>query len=158
MKRFAWPLQRYLDVICRREDAAKAQFAEASLAVAQSRRAIRRRTEALASALREIARRPQDQRLADQQIAIDCEPAERRVIATMQARFEELQAVRRQRLVELRDLRARREMLEKLREEARSEHNRQANVEEQRRNDETSQIAFVRRAAQTPAACRSMTI
>ena len=158
MKRFAWPLQRYLDVIRGREDAAKSRLAEVSIAVAQALRAIRQRTEALASALREIARRPGDQRLADQQIAIGCEPAERRAIAAMRARLGELEAIRRQRLAELRDLRARREMLEKLREEARAEHDRQTGAEEQRLNDETSQIAFVRRVAQEQAACRSMTL
>jgi len=157
MKRFAWPLQRYLDVVAQREEAMKARVGLASSAVVAARVAIRRRKRALADTLLRIAGEPGPRRLADQRIAVGCEPAERRAIEAMSAELAQLEARRKELLAQLRDLRARREMLEKLREEARAEYLRQVELEERKLHDQTSQIAFVRRSALGLAGDRSMT-
>lgn len=156
MKRFAWSLQRYLDVVRRREDALKASFASASAAVAQSRLAIRRRKQALARVLREIAAKPDSERLIGQEIVLACEPAERKAIEAMSAELEKREARRKELLTQLRDMRARREMLEKLREQALAEYRREVGAEELKLHDQTSQIAYVRRSASGPDR-RSMT-
>jgi len=157
MKRFAWPLQRYLDVVRRREDALKARLTAAASAVAAARLAIRRRKDALAETLRRIAELAEPRRLADQQVAVGCEPAERRAIEAMAAELAELEAKRKQLLAELRDMRTRREMLEKLRDQARGEYLREVEIEERKDHDQTSQIAFARSSAGPTETRRSMT-
>jgi len=157
MKRFVWPLQRYLDVVRQREGALRAEVLAAARQVAAQKRAIRRRAEALAAMLNGISVRPAGQRLPDQQLVMRCFAAERRAMAALEAELSRLEAWRQELLARLRDIRARRETLEKLRQETFADYLRQASADEQKQHDETSRIAFVRNAALGPADCRSIT-
>ena len=157
MKRFAWSLQRYLDVVRQRESALRAEVLAAGRQAAAQRRAILRRREALAAMLGGISAEPAEARLPDQQLVMACSAAERRAMEAMEGELSRLEALRRELLGRLRDIRARRETLEKLRQEALAQYLRQAASAEQKQHDETSRIAFVRNAARKPAGCRSIT-
>jgi hypothetical protein len=157
MKRFAWSLQRYLDVVRQREGALRAEVLVAGRRVAAQRRAILRRREALCAMLSGISARPAEARLPDQQLVMGCSAAERRAMGTLEAELSRLEARRQELLGRLRDIRARRETLEKLRQETFAQYLRQAASAEQKQHDETSQMAFVCNAARGPADCGSIT-
>jgi len=157
MKRFVWSLQRYLDVVRQRESVLRAEVLAAGRQVAAQRRAILRRAEALAAMLRGISAEPAEARLPDQQLVMGCSAVERRAMEALEAELSRLEARRQELLARLRDIRARRETLEKLRQAALADYLRQAAAAEQKQHDEISQIAFVRNAARGPADCRSIT-
>ena len=157
MKRFVWSLQRYLDVVRQRESVLRAEVLAAGRQVAAQRRAIARRLKALSAMLCGISAEPTEARLPDQQLVVGCSAAERRAMEALEAELSRLEARRQELLGRLRDIRARRETLEKLRQEALDQYLRQAAAAEQKQHDETSRIAFVRNAARGPADCRSIT-
>jgi hypothetical protein len=157
MKRFVWSLQRYLDVVRQRESVLRAEVLAAARRVAAQRRAILRRREALAAMLSGISAKPAEARLPDQQLVMGCSAVERRAMEALVAELSRLEARRQELLARLRDIRARRETLEKLRQAALADYLRQAAADEQKQHDEISQIAFVRNAARGPAGCRSIT-
>jgi predicted nucleic acid-binding Zn-ribbon protein len=125
--------------------------------VAAQRRAIVRRRDALAAMLGGISAEPTEARLPDQQLVMGCAAVERRAMEAMEAELSRLEARRQELLVRLRDIRARRETLEKLRHEALAQYLRQEAAAEQKQHDETSRIAFVRNTARERADCRSIT-
>ncbi len=157
MKRFNWSLQRYLEVVRQRETALRAEVQAASGQMAVVRTKINRRVSALETILRGLSGEPVESRLPRQQVAADCFAAERRVMDVLNAELARIDALRKDLLVKLKDIRARRETLEKLREEAYGEHLRQVAATEQKDHDEISQVAFVRRSAGSQPGCRSMT-
>ncbi len=157
MKRFAWSLQRYLDVIRQREGVLRGEVLAAARQVASQRRAILRRRDALAAMLSGISAKPAEVRLPDQQLVMGCSAVERRAMEAMEAELSRLEARRQELLGRLRDIRARRKTLEKLCQEALAQYLRRAAAAEQKQHDETSRIAFVRNAARERADCRSIT-
>jgi len=157
MKRFNWSLQRYLDVVRQRESALRAEVLAAARKASAVRRKIKRRRQALDEALRGLSAEPVESRLPRQQVAADCFGAERQAMRAMEAELADIEALHKELLARLKDVRARRETLEKLRAEALDEHLRRAAAAEQKHHDEISQIAFVRNSAGPHADCRSMT-
>jgi len=157
MKRFVWSLQRYLEVVRQREDVLRGEVLAAGRQVAAQVLAIRRRRDALAAMLSGISAEPAEARLPDQQLVMGCSAVERRAMEAMEAELSRLKDRRQELLARLRDIRARRETLEKLRQEAMAQHLRQEDAAEQKQHDETSRIAFVRNAARGPVDCRSIT-
>lgn len=157
MKRFNWSLQRYLDVVNQRETALRTEVLAAARKASGVREKIKRREEALDATLRGLSSEPVESRLPRQQIAADCFGAERRAMQSLGQELARIEALHKELLARLKDIRARRKTLEKLREEALAEYVRQAAVVEQKHHDEISQMAFVRNSAGKQAGCRSMT-
>ncbi len=157
MKRFNWSLQRYLDVVRQRESALRAEVLAAVRKASAVRRKIERRRQALDATLRGLSAEAVEYRLPRQQVAADCFGAERQAMRALGTELARIEALHKELLARLKDIRARRETLEKLREEALAEHLRQAAAAEQKHHDEVSQIAFVRNSAGSHADCRSMT-
>ncbi len=157
MKRFDWSLQRYLDVVSQREAALRAKvLAEARNALCV-RRKIKRRHEALDATLRGLSAEPVESRLPRQQIAAECFGAERRAMLALGKELVQIEALHKELIARLKDIRARRKTLEKLREEALAEYVRHVSMVEQKQHDEISQMAFVRNSAGKQAGCRGMT-
>ncbi len=157
MKRFVWSLQRYLDVVRQREIVLRGEILAAARQVATQRRAILRRRDALTAMLSGISAEPAEARLPDQQLVLGCSTAERRAMGAMEAELHRLESRRQELLGRLREIRARRETLDKLRKEVFADYLRQAAAAEQKQHDEISQTAFVRGAARAAADCRSIT-
>jgi len=157
MKRFSWSLQRYLDVVNQRETALRAEVLAAAQKVSVVREKIKRRQAALDATLRGLSAEPVESRLPRQQIAADCFGAERRAMRSLGKELAQIEALHKELLARLKDIRARRKTLEKLREESHTEYLRQVAVVEQKQHDEISQMAFVRNSAGKQMDCRSMT-
>jgi len=157
MKRFNWSLQRYLDVVRQRESALRSEVLAAARKASAVRRKIERRRQALDATLRGLSAEPVESRLPRQQVALDCFGAERKATRVLGTELARIEALHKELLVRLKDIRARRETLEKLCAEALAEYLHQAAVAEQKHHDEISQVAFVRNSAGPRADCRSMT-
>ena len=145
MKRFTWPLQRLLDVTAQRETAARA----ALFALAHAMVALRGRMAVLVSRRRELldglSRDDIERRMARQDFIMASADAMTRQERTMETELTELATRRKARMAELMRHRARRQLLEKLRERALAQWRHEQNRQEQLQLDETASIAFARR-------------
>lgn len=146
MKRFAWPLERVLDVAQRREQLLQADLARLDDAIAAQRRQIERARRALAVQLASMAQLPMPQRAAQQELFMTCCVSEERVMAAAQGQLDQLAETRQQTMQKLLALRTRRKSLEQLRERARVRHQKEMDRLEQKQLDEVGRIAFIRGA------------
>ncbi len=157
MKRFDWSLQRYLDVVNQREAALRAEVLAEARKASGVRRKIKRRQDALDAMLMGLSAEPVESRLPRQHIAAECFGAERLAMQSLGKELARIETLHKELLARLKDIRARRKTLEKLREEALADYLRQVAVAEQKHHDEISQVAFVRNSTVKQADCRSMT-
>jgi flagellar biosynthesis chaperone FliJ len=144
MKRFQWPLQRVLDVTLQRERALRMDLFRLSQKIAGVHRKIFRRQAVLRETLGELAARNVGQRLPEQQVVMQCSPAERARLDRMRADLQDLQKLRSDTIDTFIKTRSSRRTLERLLEEASRQHTADMLREEQKQLDESSQVAFVR--------------
>ncbi len=151
MKRFQWRLQRVLDITAQRERAARAELLALANGIASLRQELFRRRAVLRELLAEIEARPLQERLADQALFLETSAVEEEAIDRLRERLAALRAEREEKQTTFLRLRATRETLERLREEARETHRREARRREQAAFDEAHHVAFARRnAAERP--------
>ncbi|MCY2931772.1 MAG: hypothetical protein NTV86_20235 [Planctomycetota bacterium] len=152
MKRFAWPLERLLAVTAGREEAAKAELFRLAWEVARQRRQIARREAQVRATLASLAEQAPQARLAGQKLFLKWSEGEIRQAAGMQKELQRLEQCRREQMQKLTEIRRERRKLEKLRERAWQEYQKQVGQWERKQLDETAQIGFVRRSQEAAAA------
>ncbi|MCY2926324.1 MAG: hypothetical protein NT031_12955 [Planctomycetota bacterium] len=146
MKRFAWPLERLLEVTRRREDAAKAELLRLAGEAARQRRQIARRAAQVQAMLTGLAGESAQARLPKQRLFLKWSEVELRQSEQMQKELTRLEQSRREQMQRLVEIRRDRRQLEKLREGAWREYQRQVGQWERKQLDETAQVGFVRKA------------
>lgn len=146
MKRFKWPLQRLLDVTIRREETLRSELVGLAQEAARLTQEIVTRKALLRSALRELAGQALADRIALTPAVMASSQIVQRQIDRWTARLDQCRRRRKRKTTELLKVRTSRETLERLREEAKQRYLRQQTALEQRRLDETAQVAYARDA------------
>ncbi len=141
---FRWTLQKLLDVTVTRETAAKAAMFEVSRRIAALHGEIVRRKEMACSLLQGLGQMTIEDRLARQQMLMDALAAEREHIRTMMLQLAELREQRELCKAELVKIIAKKDTLERLREEAYEKYQRLIGLKEQQQADESFNVRFAR--------------
>jgi flagellar export protein FliJ len=146
VKRFRWRLQRVLDVTVQREKALRAELFGLSRRIVRLRQEVVRRRADLRSVLSDLAGRPVAERMARQEVFLRCAEAVEREIARLDAQARELEQTRSERTRTFLRVRSSRETLERMREDASREHQREQLKLEQRQFDESAHVSHAREA------------
>ena len=144
MKRFAWKLQRVLDVTAQRERVLRGDLLALGQTIAGVRESILRRQAELRTVLGDLARQAAGVRLAEQAIFMACVETEKRFLEALRVRLAQLEAQREEKRQAFLRTRATRRGLERLRAEARAQHLREAGRREQTDFDEAAHVAYAR--------------
>ena len=145
MKRFAWPLQRLLDVTEQRERAQRAEMQVLAREMARLRQDAVAHRAAVRALIAELSGLGLPERLSRNVDFVRCCQAHDRQVEQLESRIAAL-AVKREELMRvLIKTRKSRETLERLREEARQEHLREQTKLEQVQFDETAHTAKARK-------------
>ncbi len=150
MKRFAWKLQRVLDITAQREKALKGELFALARAIVQVREAVAARRAVLRTLLAELAERRLEERLAEQVIVLDTLEAAQGELRRLGDHLDELETERAATQERFLRTRSTRRALERRREQARAEHEREAGKREQQGFDEIAHVAFTRETAPQP--------
>ena len=102
--------------------------------------------ERVQSMLADLSAHSLQDRIVEHEVVTACVEAVRREIAQCQRRRALCQAERQSKTEELIRIRSSRQTLERLRAEARQEHHRQEAAVEQKLSDDSSQVAYARKA------------
>lgn len=144
MKRFSWPLQRLLEVTGQREQARRAELLALSRRMARLRRQSLQCRGELRDALTELGGSELGERIRRQDVVMSYTQAGQRRIDRIEEDLSALSRQRTEKTNELLRVRKSRETLERLREEARAEHERQQRAAEQKQFDETAHVSKAR--------------
>ncbi|MFA6132735.1 MAG: hypothetical protein WC869_01810 [Phycisphaerae bacterium] len=139
MKRFAWPLQRLLDVKIQKEQALRGELARLQQELAFVGGEIDRRLAALEKLARDLDGQELQDRLPRQQIFLRQLPVEQAVIDTLRAHGQALEAARAEKMAQLLKERMSRKTLEQLREKRLLQYQKELNAVEQKHLDEVAQ-------------------
>lgn len=143
MKRFAWPLQRLLDIAVQREQALRGELAAMAEQIDQARRKVMQRRALLRHALDELDRLPIEQRLVQQPTFLAASGVAQRQIEGLEGRVAELKTKRQDVARKFMKVRSQRQTLEKLRQRAMDRYRADQARLEQKQSDEVAGIAFV---------------
>jgi flagellar biosynthesis chaperone FliJ len=145
MKRFAWPLQRLLDVTEQRERAQRAEMLALAREMARLRQDAIVHRAGVRALIAELGGMELADRLSRQVDFVRCCQAHDRQIEQLESRIAVLAAQREEMTRVLMKTRKSRETLQRLREEARQEHLREQTRLEQVQFDETAHTAKARK-------------
>lgn len=144
MKRFKWSLQRLLNVTIQRERALRTELFDLSRKIARVHQEIFRRQAILRAALADLSGEKLQKRIPKQQVFMKCSKDTHKILDQLKTRLRLLENQRTETTARFMKIRASRETLERLREEARQQHIRQELKLEQKMLDEGAQVAFAR--------------
>jgi flagellar export protein FliJ len=145
MARFAWRLQKVLDVKDKIEQVKRAELLRIAEQIAKTRAALLNQQRILKETLDEISRLDANQRLSQQEFFLRYVSANDEKIENYKALIRELEASHRQKASELMEVRQAREALERLKEKARQRFIREQDQIEQKEFDDRAGTAFIRR-------------
>ncbi len=144
MARFAWRLQKVLDVKDKIEQVKRAELLRIAEQIAKSRADLLNQQRILKEALDEISRLEPHRRLSQQEFFLRYASANDEKIEGYKARIRELEAAHRQKACELMEIRQAKEALERLKEKARQRFVHEQDQAEQKEFDDRAGTAFVR--------------
>ena len=151
MKKFVWPLQRLLDVTEKRERAMRLELVTINQQIVRLGQEIERCHADIRTMLQNISQQTIELRIATQGQVVAYTAAIEHRIESLGSDRSKLSEEKTQKTEQLLKVRASREALEKMRNNALSEYRRQAGVDEQKQLDESAQIGFVRRLGSSGA-------
>jgi hypothetical protein len=146
MTHFVWKLQRLLDVTVQREQGKRQELAELARRMAELTRLVETLREGMRRMVAQLSDQPFPERLGRQEICWRQSVVVERQIAAMTKQKMELELRKAETMAAFLKLRASRQTLERLREEARQRHQRKLAAWEQRQLDESYQISYARQA------------
>lgn len=156
MKKFAWRLQRVLDIRIRQEEAARKELLELSERLAQMRQELLVKQAGLRELLGKLAQEEPAKRLNRQQLFMkSCESYDR-MIRGLKKQIAEMDAQKKVKLAGLLKLSRFRKALEKLRSYARARFNAEQEKLEQKQLDESATLSFAREMAE--AGCKEQVV
>jgi flagellar biosynthesis chaperone FliJ len=147
MARFAWRLQKVLDVKDKIEQVKRAELLRIAEQIAKNRATLLNQQRILKEALEQIAQLDPHQRLGRQELFLRYVSANDEKIEQIKARIRELESSHRQKAAELMEVRRAKEALERLKEKARQRFLHDQDRLEQKEFDDRAGTAFVRQHA-----------
>jgi len=148
MQRFHWPLQRVLDVSTQRELALRSELISLMQRITHHRQEMIHRRSVVRLLLSDIGQEDMARRVVLQEVFMGSASWEEQRTRKLQAEIDQWTAQRTEKTAELVKLRKSTQTLERQREDALREHQREQTRREQKQFDEVAQISFARRAAE----------
>ncbi|MCE5279978.1 MAG: hypothetical protein ABFD92_04300 [Planctomycetaceae bacterium] len=147
MKKFSWPLERLLHVTAQREDAMRAEVQGLAAQVAGIRSEMTRRRAAVRLALADMTALPLQERLDGQKLFMGSSDYELEQARILQQRIRAMESLAREKRKALIEQRKNRRKLERLRDKAFQDWQRQVLLWEQKQLDEVATTARARTGA-----------
>ncbi len=141
---FQWTLQKLLDVTDTRELAAKAELFGISRRIAKLQEDILRRKNMVNALLQDMEHLKIEERMSRQETLMEGMAMERENIRLMIAQMHELHELREEKKVQLAKITAKKDTLNRLRNEARKKYEHLLGLKEQQQADESFNMRFAR--------------
>lgn len=146
MRRFAWRLQRVLEIKKKEEQKVRAELFELTEKLAQVRGELLSRQKMLENIINILAGENPKKRLGRQEFFLRYSAASDEQIKKLQAQTKTLESQQREKIAEVLKARRFKEGLERLREEAKMQFIKEQEKLEQKELDEGATISFVRKS------------
>lgn len=148
MKKFAWRLQRLLDIKIKQEGAKRGELVAVTEQAVAVRSQIMVQRAALRKMLAELSQKKAKQRLSEQEFFLKYAHVSDEAIKRLEEELAELEKVRQAKIKEIMKIRRYRKGLEKLRAEARAEFQKEEQRYEQKESDAKTTVSFARKIIQ----------
>ena len=148
MRRFAWRLQRVLDVKAKQEQIKTQELFVITEKLAQTRSSLLAQQQILRDILDSITNENPKNRLGKQEFFLRNSSATDEQIKKLQAAIRELEIKQKEKIAEVLKLRRFKESLECLREQAQRKYIEEQEKLEQKQTDETATLSFARESVQ----------
>lgn len=145
MKRFAWKLQRLLDIKKKEEQAKRAELLAVTEQLAQLRGNLLMQKSLLKSLIRDLAKESPRDRLSKQELFLKSSATSDERIKELKKKVNEFKEKQEEKIAELLEVNRYKEGLNKLREKAKTEFIEEQEKLEQKEADEMSTISFARK-------------
>jgi len=145
MKRFAWRLQRVLDVKTKEEQVKNAELVNLTGRLAETRGALLNQQRILQDLMDAVAGKGPSERLGEQELLMKCSSANEERIQGLRGRVQELELEQKELIGEVQKIRRFKQGLEKLRENAKRQFIEHEEKLEQKELDEAACIGFRRK-------------
>ncbi len=156
MKRFAWRLQRVLDIKRKEEQIKKAELLEVTEKLARARGELLQQKRVLENIIDSITEERPRRRLGKQEFFLKCSVTNDVLIKELENKVNELETRQREKIAEVLKLKRFKEGLEKLRVEAKIQFIKEQERLEQKEADEMTTIGFARKIIQRDKADNSI--
>ena len=144
MRRFAWRLQRVLDIKAKQEQIKTQELFVITDKLTQTRSSLLAQQQILRDILESIANEPPKERLSKQEFFLRNSAATDELIKKLKANIRELEIKQKEKIAEVLKLRRFKEGLEHLREQAQRKYIEAQEKLEQKQLDETATLSFTR--------------
>jgi len=148
MKRFAWRLQRLLDIKAKEEQIKRAELLGATEKLAQTRGGLAMQKRLLKNIIDGLTEEHPAKRLARQELFMKSSVTDDELIEKLESRVRQLKTQQKEKIAEVLKVRRFKEGLEQLRVEAKSQFIKEQEKLEQKEADEMTAIGFVRKMTQ----------
>jgi flagellar export protein FliJ len=145
MKRFAWRLQRLLDVKTKQQDLLRTELMSLGERIAQVRAGIMMHKAEIRSRLSELRQLPADQRPARQQMFLQFVHVLDSRIQSLEHSAADMEVQRKKKIKELMDIRKNQKSLENIRQRAIETYQMEQQMAQQKDTDETGSIGHARK-------------
>ena len=145
MKRFAWRLQRVLNIKTKEEQVKKAELLKLTERLMQRRGELLMQKRVLEDIIRNLSEKEPDKRLNKQELFLRSSKRNDEIIKKIKKKVSELDLQQREKTAEFLKLKRFKEGLEKLREEAKIRFITEQEKLEQKELDESATIGFTRK-------------
>ncbi len=145
MKRFAWRLQRVLDIKTKEEQTKKVELVKLTEKVAQARSKLLAQKRILDNIIDDLRGQPSKKRLSKQEFFLRCSVTNDEVIKELKERLSKLESAQRQKIAEVLKVRRFKKGLEKLRAQAKAKFINEQEKLEQKELDERANVGFARK-------------
>jgi flagellar FliJ protein len=145
MKRFAWRLQRVLDIRKKEEQIKKAELMEVTERLVQVQTKVLLKKRVLKNMIDNLAEEHPKDRLSKQEFFLRCSARDDELIRKMESKVGELKTQQKEKIAEILKIRQYKEGLEKLREEAKIQFIKEQEKLDQKNADEMTGIGFARK-------------
>ena len=145
MKRFAWRLQRVLDIRKKEEQIKRAELMAVTERMAQVQTEVMLKKITLKNMLDSMAKENPKKRLAKQEFFLRCSERDDELIRKLETKISELKIQQKEKIAEILKIRQYKEGLEKLRTEAKIQFIKEQEKLDQKNADERTGIGFARK-------------
>lgn len=144
MKRFAWRLQRILDIETKKEQKVRSELLELTEKLAETRGVLLTQQMILKDIMTDLAGENPRKRLGRQEFFLKYSATSDRRIKKLKEKVSALESQQREKIAELLKVRRFKESLEKLRAEAKTQFIKKQEKLEQKELDEMASVSFAR--------------
>jgi len=148
MKRFAWRLQRVLDIKAKEEQIKRAELLGITERLAQTRAGLAMQKRLLINIIEGLAEERPGKRLARQELFLKSSSTNDELIEKLESKVRQLETQQKEKIAEVLKVRRLKEGLEKLRVEAKAQFIKEQEKLEQKEADEMTAIGFARKIIQ----------